>query len=46
MLDLQVRAGALREAETISFNDRFNQEEATMAWEASSDEGYKFRAPG
>ena len=41
--DLPVRAGALREAETIWFNDRFNQEEAAKAWDASSDEGYTFR---
>lgn len=41
--DLPVRAGALREAETIWFNDRFNQEAAAEAWDASSDEGYDFR---
>lgn len=41
--DLPVRAGALREAETIWFNSRFNQEEAAKAWDTSSEEGYDFR---
>jgi hypothetical protein len=41
--ELPVRAGALRQAETNWFNDRFNQEEAAKAWDASSDEGYNFR---
>jgi hypothetical protein len=41
--DLQVRAGALRQAETNWFKDRFNQEEAEKAWDEASDEGYIFR---
>ena len=43
VVDLPVRAGALRQAETNWFNDRFNQEEAAKTWNASSDDGYQFR---
>jgi hypothetical protein len=41
--DLPVRAGALRQAETDWFKDRFNQEEAAKAWDVSSEEGYNLR---
>lgn len=43
VVDVPVRAGALREAEMIWHRERFNQEEAVREWEEASAEGYDFR---
>ncbi len=41
--DLPVRAGALREAQSIWFKDRYSQEEAQREWKAVSPEAYDLR---
>ena len=41
--DLPVRAGALREAESIWFKKRFSQQETVKNWVASSEAGYALR---
>jgi len=41
--DLQVRAGALREAQSLWFKDRYSQEEAQREWALQSPEAYDLR---
>ena len=43
VVDVPVRAGALREAEMIWHRERFNKEEAVKEWDKASAEGYDFR---
>jgi len=43
VVDLPVRAGALREAQSIWFKQRFSQEEAVKEWLAASEAGYDLR---
>ncbi len=41
--ELPVRAGALREGQSIWFKERFTQEEAEKEWQQESPEGYDLR---
>ncbi|MEJ2543460.1 MAG: hypothetical protein P8Y99_05285 [Calditrichaceae bacterium] len=41
--DLPVRAGALREAESIWFKERFSQQEAQKIWNEKSPQAYELR---
>jgi len=40
---LPVRAGALREAQSLWFKQRFSREDAAKQWQAASEQGYELR---